>query len=96
MAARPVTANVTLGSVHRIAVQFTDADGTATAPTGSVTFRTVEPDGTDDSTTSGHTNPSTGYYYQDVQLDSVGTWQFRWSANLGAAEAEVAVTSTMP
>lgn len=96
MAARPITANVTLNSVQRIAVQFTNASGVNTAPTGNVTFRYITPDGTDTSTTSGHTNPSTGYYYRDVQLDEVGTWQMAYSSNLGACEYEVAVTSTLP
>lgn len=96
MGARPTTATVTLNEVRRVKVTFTDENGDPVAPGGNVTYRQIQPDGTDNGgVTGGHTNPSTGIYYRDVTLNAVGTWRFGYSADIGACEGLITVTSIL-
>jgi uncharacterized protein YfaS (alpha-2-macroglobulin family) len=67
------------GQRVRVSVAFTVND-VATDPS-TVTLKVQAPDGTVDTYTYGAsqvTKSSTGNYYKDVDVDQVGTWDFRF------------------
>src|SRR5436190_22671109 len=101
MALRRVPDEAVLGASRRVQVNFTVSD-TATAPTaGTITYRQIKPDGTDNGgVKTGWTNTATGVYYRDVDLDAVGTWKIKayttaLSSHYAAGFGEIAVVDPM-
>ena len=71
-----------VGDTIRLTGTFTDAAGVATAPSGTVYIKVLDPGGTA-TTYSGTqlTNSSTGVYYVDVCANASGRWYWRTEAN---------------
>jgi hypothetical protein len=75
------------GQSVRLAVAFTDANGTASNPT-TVTCEVEEPDGTETTyTTPTITNPSTGTFQLIVVPDQSGMYSYRWEGTTGTSVA---------
>ena len=99
MARRPTHAEAFLGESRRVQVTFTVSD-VATAPASAPNYRQIKPDGTDTTVATGWTNPSTGVYYRDVDLDATGTWKVLastagLSSHWAAAYGEITVYDPM-
>ena len=88
-----------VGDTIRLTGTFTNAGGTATAPSGTVSIKVLDPAGTS-TTYSGTqlTNSSTGIYYVDVAANRSGRWHWRCEANstgyYGAEEGHFDVSLT--
>lgn len=63
---------------------FTDTDGELTNPS-SVDLTIEAPDGT--ITTPAPTNPSTGVFQHQLDLDKAGDWDYRWEGSTSEGTA---------
>ena len=72
-----------VGDQIRLTGTFTDADGVATAPSGTVYIKVLTPGSATATSYSGTqlTNSSTGVYYVDVCANASGRWHWRCEAN---------------
>lgn len=80
-----------VGDLVRITGTLANSAGTATDPSGTITFKVRDPGGTITTLVYGVDDEvvksSTGVYYTDVALDEPGTWHYRVESGTGTGQA---------